>query len=55
MKEVFALKVDKSGRITLPMKLRQHLNLQPGDYVSLQFKGNEIFLMKVQPSLQKQK
>jgi AbrB family looped-hinge helix DNA binding protein len=41
-----ALKVDNKGRVTLPNKLREKLNIQPGDTLFLNETVDETILLK---------
>lgn len=45
--DVFVVRVDKRGRITIPLPIRQRLGIVPGDVVSLEIQGNTIVLKKV--------
>lgn len=38
--------LDKLGRVTLPMELRQHLQLSPGDRIDISLDGQTILLQK---------
>lgn len=41
-----ALKVDSKGRVTLPNKLREKLNIKPGDTLFLNETVNKTILLK---------
>jgi len=45
--DVFVVRVDKRGRITIPLPIRQRLGIVPGDVVFLEIQGNTIVLKKV--------
>lgn len=45
--DIFVVRVDKRGRITIPLPIRQKLGIAPGDVVSLEIQGNTIVLKKV--------
>lgn len=40
------LRVDNKGRVTLPNKLREKLNIEPGDTLFLDSTANETILLK---------
>ena len=42
-------KIDKLGRIVLPIEMRKVLNLDPDDFTRLSIEGNKIILEKQEP------
>ena len=43
-------KLDDLGRIVLPMELRRHLHIAPGDEIEIFVDGNMIVLEKHEPA-----
>ena len=42
--------LDKSGRIIIPKTVRDELNLEPGDTLALDSKGDQLTLRAVRPA-----
>ena len=43
-------KIDDLGRIVLPMELRRHMHIAPGDEMEIFVEGNMIVLEKYEPT-----
>ena len=47
--KVFVSKISSKGRVTIPKKVRDHLQARPGDSIEYDIQGSSAVLRRVEP------